>query len=598
MTNRQHLPSVLCFVILAACCSSALAQSTENQFASMTGLGSSVRWEVAGPHAAVTLTVATPDGQVFSKEFTAGTPPEFRLDLKGERLPDGQYTYELRVTPIIGKEVKDKLKAAREKGNSDEVQRDLKRRGVLPSKAQVQSGSFTVTNGVVTVAGSATEGERTAVNQTPAAQPASAAVSAVAPATGRTNYKIQRHHPRFMFFDQVIPDDLIVQGSICSGFDCVNNESFGTDTIRVKENNVRIQFDDTSVSAGFATNNWQLRANDQASGGASFFGIVDQGTTGNGETGTIVLAVDAGAPGNAVRVASNGKVGFRTATPGLDLHAVTSDTPAIRLEQTNAGGFTAQTWDIGANEANFFIRDLTGGSRLSLRIRPGAPTSSLDIAANGNIGIGTASPKARVDIKQFEDTFAGSLQLRRSTTNDTWAIATGVDNNLYFGYANDASLADSTADFGVVPVIVTTTGRMGINTLTPDQRLSVNGDASKTGGGSWQTFSDRRLKNIAGPFRSGLNAVMRLQPLRYQYKPNNAVGITDNVEHIGFSAQDVQKVIPEAVTANSNGYLMVNNDPIIWTMLNAIKEQQQEIQELKREVRRLRASTARRPRRR
>lgn len=401
-----------------------------------------------------------------------------------------------------------------------------------------------------------------------------------------------------MFFDQVIPDDLIVQGSICSGFDCVNNENFGTDTIRVKENNVRIQFDDTSSSAGFATNNWQLRANDQASGGASFFGIVDQGATGNGETGTIVLAVDAGAPGNSVRVASNGKVGFRTATPGLDLHAVTSDTPAIRLEQTNAGGFTAQTWDIGANEANFFIRDLTGGSRLSLRIRPGAPTSSLDIAANGNIGIGTASPKARVDIKQLEDTFAGSLQLRRSSTNDTWAIATGVDNNLYFGYANDASLADSTADFGVVPVIVTTTGRMGINTLTPDQRLSVNGDASKTGGGSWQTFSDRRLKNIAGPFRSGLNAVMRLQPLRYQYKPNNAVGITDNVEHIGFSAQDVQKVIPEAVTANSNGFLMVNNDPIIWTMLNAIKEQQQEIQELKREVRRLRASTARRPRRR
>jgi septal ring factor EnvC (AmiA/AmiB activator) len=42
-------------------------------------------------------------------------------------------------------------------------------------------------------------------------------------------------------------------------------------------------------------------------------------------------------------------------------------------------------------------------------------------------------------------------------------------------------------------------------------------------------------------------------------------------------AQDVQKVIPEAATENSNGYLLVNNDPIIWTMLNAIKEQQREI---------------------
>lgn len=600
MKNRKHLPSVLCFVFLTACCTTALAQSTENQVASMTGLGSSVRWEVAGPHAAVTLTVAGPDGQVFSKEFAAGTPPEFRLDVKGERLPDGQYIYELRVTPIIGTDVKGKLKAAREKGNADEVQRDLVKRGALLSRPPVQSGSFAVVNGTIIVAGASEGGrqDRAAVDQ-PAAKPAASTTTVAAtPSTGRTNYKIQRHHPRFMFFDQVIPDDLIVQGSICAGLDCINNENFGFDTIRVKENNTRIQFDDTSSTAGFATNNWQLRANNSASGGASFFAIVDQGATGNSETGTIVFEVDAGAPANSLRISSTGNVGIGTATPVLDLHANTTDTPAIRLEQNNSGGFTAQTWDIGANEANFFVRDVTGGSRLSFRIRPGAPTSSIDIAANGNVGIGTGSPRARIDLKQLEDTFVGSLQLRRATTNDTWAVATGVDNNLYFGYANDASLADSTADFGVVPVIITTTGRMGINTLVPDQRLSVNGDASKVGGGSWQTFSDKRLKNISGPFRSGLNAVMRLQPLRYQYKPDNAVGINDNVEHIGLAAQDVQKVIPEAVTANSNGYLMVNNDPIIWTMLNAIKEQQQEIQELKREVRRLRANTARRQRRR
>jgi hypothetical protein len=72
------------------------------------------------------------------------------------------------------------------------------------------------------------------------------------------------------------------------------------------------------------------------------------------------------------------------------------------------------------------------------------------------------------------------------------------------------------------------------------------------------------------------------------------MGVTPNGEHIGFAAQAVQKVIPEAVTANANGYLMVNGDPIIWTMLNAIKEQQQEIVKLKNEVRRLRAASRRR----
>jgi hypothetical protein len=49
-------------------------------------------------------------------------------------------------------------------------------------------------------------------------------------------------------------------------------------------------------------------------------------------------------------------------------------------------------------------------------------------------------------------------------------------------------------------------------------------------------------------------------------------------------------VIPEAVTKNSNGYLLVNNDPIIWTMLNAIKEQQKEIGGLKSELRATRQS--------
>jgi hypothetical protein len=468
MKNPRYLLSVLCFLFVIAFGTAALAQSDDRQFAAMTGMGSSVRWDVSGPHAAVTLTVSSPDGQVFTKEFAAGNAPEFRLtDAKGERLPDGQYIYELRLTPIIAADVKEKLKAARAKGNSDEVQRDLRKQGALPLRAAVQSGGFLVVNGEAIVTG-ASEGARP--GRATVEKPAAPVVPAAAPATGRTNYKVTRHHPSFMVFDQVIPDDLIVQGSVCAGLDCVNNENFGFDTIRVKENNTRIQFDDTSTSAGFATNNWQIRANDSASGGASFLGFVDQGATGNSETGTIVFAVTAGAQANSLRVGSNSKVGLRTATPVLDVHANTTDTPAIRLEQNNSGGFTAQTWDIGANEANFFVRDVTGGSRLSLRIRPGAPTSSLDIAANGNVGVGTASPHARVDLKQIEDTLVGGLHLRRATTNDTWAVATGSDNNLYFGYANDASLADAAADFSTVPVIVTTTGRMGINTLAPDQR--------------------------------------------------------------------------------------------------------------------------------
>jgi hypothetical protein len=147
-----------------------------------------------------------------------------------------------------------------------------------------------------------------------------------------------------------------------------------------------------------------------------------------------------------------------------------------------------------------------------------------------------------------------------------------------------------------VSMVIDATGNVGINTSAPTDNLSVNGTASKPGGGSWAVFSDERLKNIRGRFDTGLSAVMRLQPLRYQYKADNVLHLKSTGENVGFGAQELQKIIPEAVTRSENGYLMVNNDPILWTMLNAIKEQQQQIAELKAEVQKLRTAALRRRR--
>lgn len=201
--------------------------------------------------------------------------------------------------------------------------------------------------------------------------------------------------------DQVIPDDLIVQGSGCFGFDCVNNESFSFDTIRLKENNTRFAFDDTSVGA-FPANDWQIEANESASGGKNAFSILD--ITGS----KTPFRIEAGAQTNALYVSSGGKIGIGTNTPAMDVNITTGDTPGVRLEQNANGGFTAQTWDMAGNEANFFIRDVTGGSRLPFRIRPGAPTSSIDIAASGNVGIGIASPTVKLHV-MGDGFFSGSI---------------------------------------------------------------------------------------------------------------------------------------------------------------------------------------------
>ena len=607
MKSLKCLTLVLCMIFVVTCLHvSVSGQSAEdkNKLAAISSMGSSVRWDVAAPNSGVTMTIAAPDGRVFRKEFPAGSSPEFTLiDKQGERLPDGPYTYELRLTPVLSSAVKEALNAARGKDDDAEDVRATRKRAALPTL--VQSGTFSILNGAVIVAGAQEEGGQRPASKT-TEQPR---LSGITPGNAVT--KNEQHHPLLIAMpDQVIPDDLIVQGSACVGLDCVNNENFGFDTVRLKENNTRIQFDDTSA-APFPTNNWQIRANSSASGGASFLGFVDQGANGNSETGTIVFGVEAGAPANSIRVSSTGKVGLRTGTPVLDVHANTSDTPAIRLEQNSGGGFTAQTWDVAGNEANFFVRDVTGGSRLSFRIRPGAPTSSIDISGDGRVGIGIASPQKALDVvRSGADTTANHAVIKVRTTSTTtgfgpglivdgssmtsgrsWSVFTSGSND-GVGAVGTFSIFDGTALAS--RLAIDSTGRVGIGTTAPDQLLSVNGDADKTGGNTWLSFSDERLKNIKGRFNLGLKAVMQLQPIRYEYLKNNALGLKSEGEHIGFGAQTLQKIIPEAVTKNSEGYLMVNGDPILWTMLNAIKEQQKEIEQLKGQIRQLRAASRKR----
>jgi hypothetical protein len=182
--------------------------------------------------------------------------------------------------------------------------------------------------------------------------------------------------------DNITPDDQITQGSTCTGFDCINNESFGFDTLKLKENNTRLKFEDTSTSAGLPTMDWELQTNGQNSGDPNFFALNDL------DDSRTPFKVMGGAPTNSLFLQNNGNVGIGTGNPQLMLQLTKSDTPALRLEQTNGGGFNAQTWDVGGNEASFFVRDQTGGSRLPFRIRPGAPTNSVDILANGDVSTG------------------------------------------------------------------------------------------------------------------------------------------------------------------------------------------------------------------
>lgn len=256
-----------------------------------------------------------------------------------------------------------------------------------------------------------------------------------------------------LYADQVINDDLIITSSACIGFDCVNGESFGFDTLRLKENNVRIKFDDTSSTGSFPSNDWQLTANDSSNGGANKFSIDD--TT----SGRTPFTIEASAPSHSLYVDDGGRIGLGTNNPVVEMHISNGDSPTMRLEQNGSSGFSAQTWDVAGNETNFFIRDVSNGNSLPFRIRPGAPTNSLYIDTNGDIGLGTASPvsqlhvynssslnnnKPIVLIENADPTLEDQLMLKlvnkngdvrlemeNQTTGITWRITNDNDNLVF-----------------------------------------------------------------------------------------------------------------------------------------------------------------------
>jgi len=91
--------------------------------------------------------------------------------------------------------------------------------------------------------------------------------------------------------DNVILDDLIVDGNVCVGVECMNLHLFDFDTIVLKSSDPQIKFQDTSSTASFPTNDWTVGITDNGAGGLPMFSIKDV------DTGTAVLQLQAATDG-------------------------------------------------------------------------------------------------------------------------------------------------------------------------------------------------------------------------------------------------------------------------------------------------------------
>jgi hypothetical protein len=223
------------------------------------------------------------------------------------------------------------------------------------ANADVQSGSFTIANGTIVSPDGVERATASPRHLRPAVE---------------------------TFFS----DDVSAQGGVCAGADCTNAESYGLASAKLKENNTRLKFEDTSAAVGFATTDWQLSANDINSGGANKFFVEDL------TAATVPLLIEGATPNNALYLDSTGRIGLRTSTPARDLTISVPVSPIIRMEQS-ASPF--QAWDIVANDANFFLRDVNHESNPFI-VRSAAPGNSLVVDSTGRVGLGVAVPTFQI----------------------------------------------------------------------------------------------------------------------------------------------------------------------------------------------------------
>ena len=253
-------------------------------------------------------------------------------------------------------------------------------------------------------------------------------------------------------------------------------------------------------------------------------------------------------------------LGFSTTTYGKYSTALGEAAWANARSSFTIGAYNDVTDNPDVNSAAPTDRLFQIGNGGSFRSR----SNALTVLRNGNMGIGTVSPQYLVDVN-------GRMRLR-SNGSSAGILYNSADNaeTVFAGMSNNT--------------------QWGINGHSMQFLFDVsNGEAYKSSGSTaWVVASDARLKQNIRPYTDGLHALMQIEPVWFTYKNNS--GYNSSKPYVGVLAQQLQQSAPYMVgnfTKDGKEFLNVDNSAMTYMLINAVKEQQQEIEALKKKIERL-----------
>ena len=217
------------------------------------------------------------------------------------------------------------------------------------------------------------------------------------------------------------------------------------------------------------------------------------------------------------------------------------------------------------------------------------------VLLSAQTGIGTTTPAVKLHVKSNGPTF----RLEGSDHTFMEFYPQGASTRFgWFGFpaANsiDLTLSNQNASGSLAfntnnseRFRINSSGNVGIGTSSPTVRLQVAGDIIAN---SIAGSSDNRFKTNILAIENPLQKVLKLRGVTFDWKtkefPNRM--FSEN-RALGFIAQEVEQVVPEVVQTENNleGFKSVQYDKIVALLVEAIKEQQKQIDTLKVQVQKL-----------
>ena len=218
-----------------------------------------------------------------------------------------------------------------------------------------------------------------------------------------------------------------------------------------------------------------------------------------------------------------------------------------------------------------------------------------------NYGISNTSPIHTLDVGAnvvIQDTGSNVLTVRGNVLASKITLGTVSITPSYTlqQITTTGNTASTTVQLTNIGNALVTSGRVGIKTSSPTFDLEVIGTAAKSGGGSWSSTSDRRLKeNITDADLDRCYETVKNIPLRrFTWRD----GIVEFSEHqkdknvLGWIAQEVEEVMPKSIETMHEKYGIVdlkflNPDQIYASMYGALQKAIQKIEHLEAELKKI-----------